>query len=298
MSSLLSDKSIEKIRPLRSILLRAAVWVFIAGVVISVIAILFSDDSSSKYIWKLLGTLFVLALAMVISVNNFKRIESKRADVQGFAMLGLISNILWAIAWILLIWEVFSYLTPCSTRYNCYTELSFFTKFAFIASSLSFLGLLGSNIMAIYEGSKKNAIFPIKITAIVCLAYEEIYSICTIIKSNLLPDRLGVLAGFCGVVWFIATIIALVIASSAKRADGIPKKDTSVVADDVQTAPVTPIPTAVKSDDELRTEIEARVRAEMETERAKQIEEEVRAKLAAEQSMQPEQPIPSEYPEN
>lgn len=259
MNGLFNTSTIETFKKFRSILLRSAIWIFIAGVIIGALLILVGDISQIAVIGQLLGTLFVLALAMIVSSNNFRRLESSDKTVQVFALVGLIFNLLWALLWILLIWDVFEYFTRTYS-------VSIFGKIAAIASSISALGFFGSNIMFIKEGTKRNIIHPLKMTAVICLIYECFYSVFIIteqFKFNEVTVRLGGLAAFAGFVWVVSTIIALIFSRQDSKATNNANKSA------------TPAASTTPSDDQLRAEIEEKVRREM-------IEKEVRAKMEQE----------------
>ena len=100
--------------------------------------------------------------------------------------------------------------------------------------------------MNIYEGEKKNMIRPLKITAVVCVVYEMLYSTIMVFAGydsieGELSTRLAMLAAFVGFAWLFIVIATLIISRGEKN----------------------------------RTELEEKVRREM-------IEKEVREKLEAE----------------
>ncbi len=264
MNGIFNKSTIETFKKFRNILFKTSIWVFIAGVVVGVLLILTgSSISEAEALLKVLGTLFILAFAMIISSNNFRRLEDGNSTAQVFALIGLISNLLWTFLWILLIWEVFS------TR-----SMSAVVKIATASSSLAALGFFGSNIMSIKEGTKRSTILPLKITSISCLAYNCLYMVFLAIadfKYDETAARFGALAYFTGVIWVIASIIALVLS----RQEQAPKNTNQPAA--------TPASPATPSDDQLRAEIEEKVRREM-------IEKEVRAKMEKEAADKAKQP--------
>lgn len=72
MSSIISKSSLEKLERIRKYVLRAAVWVLVGAVVTGAFMILFGGTESGEIIGKFMGTLFIVGLMMMISVNNFR----------------------------------------------------------------------------------------------------------------------------------------------------------------------------------------------------------------------------------
>ncbi len=277
MSSIISKENLEKLENIRKYVLKAAIWLLVGGVVLGAMTILFGGISSGEIIGKFMGTLFIVALMMIVSVNNFKMVASENATIQSFALVGLISNLVWALLWTLLCWMP-EWGATCnfSSCMNCKScGMSALFKFAVAFSYLSALGLIGSNVLSIYEGGKKSLIRPLKLTAVVCATYEFLYlTIMIFFDYNFASEfavRLGMLAAFAGFAWFAIVITALILSSNEKNRK---KKDTATTQknedDDAS---------ATKSGAELRVEIEEQVRREM-------IEEEVRARMEAEQNKQ------------
>ena len=283
MSSIISKENLKKLENTRKYILKAAIWLLVGGVVLGAITILVGGSSSGEIIGKFMGTMFIVALMMMISVNNFKRIAVEEPAVQIFALIGLVSNLVWTVLWTILCWnpelgEVCKY---GSTGYYSYgtictaTVMSGLLKSALVFSCLSALGLAGSNILVIYEGNKKSMIRPLKITAVVCASYEFLYFIFALFQDfNFQSEflaRLGMLSVFTGFAWFAIVIVALILSSNEKTKNKPAIQDT----DGDETAAKAPKP--AKTEAELRAEIEEQVRKEM-------IEKEVRAKIEAEQS--------------
>ncbi len=263
MNGIFNTSTIETFKKIRTGLLRTAIWIFIAGAVVGAMLILMGSSGSAKAIAQVMGTLFVLALAMIISSNNFYRLEKGDKTVQILALIGLVFNLVWAFLWVLLIWEVFKFFNQEGFHY----AVSIFAKLAMFSSYISGLGFFGSNIMSIKEGAKRNIVHPLKITALICLSYECAYfAIFTLVEANWSEPtaRLGLLAIFAGFIWVISSIIALIFSSQGRKTN-----------DNANQQPV------ASSDDQLRAEIEEKVRREM-------IEKEVRAKMEKEAAEKPE----------
>lgn len=266
MSSIVGKSTLAKLEDLRKIVLKSAIWVLVGAVIVGALTILFGGSESGDVMGKFMGTLFIVALMMMISVNNFKMVATENSEIQIFALIGLVSNIFWAVLWILLCWNPEWFIMR--SRGLSY-EMSLLAKFAFVFSYLSALGLFCSNIMNIYEGDKKNMIRPLKITAVVCIVYEMLFATVVTFSPRLLEgdfaERLSMLAGFVGFAWFFIVIAAWILSKNEKNRDGVNSKKMEKKKPEAK-------PVAPKTDEELRAEIEEKVRREM-------IEKEVRAEF-------------------
>ena len=262
MSSIISESSLQRLEGVKKYLLRGAIWLLVGSVVAGAILIMFGGiNDGGKAIGKFFGTLLIVALMILVCVNNFRMLATRKADVQVYALIGLVSNVVWAVLWILVV---------CFADVNVPEHLA---RFAAIFTYLSMLGLIGSNVMDIYEGEKRQLIRPLKITAVVCATYEMLYFTAITIAEHTdeseVIARLGLLAAFVGVVWIFIVIAALVISKDEKKKLNSASQQPAVGANNVAK------PAEKKSDEELRAEIEEQVRREM-------IEKEVRARMEAE----------------
>lgn len=285
MSSIISKANLEKMEKARKYVLKAAIWLLVGGVVFGAVTILIVGVSSGEIIGKFMGTMLIVALMMMISVNNFKRVASEDTAIQMFALTGLVSNLVWALLWIILCWMPEWGQTCTTTCMRCTSpscSTSLLLKFAAAFSYLSVLGLIGSNVLAIYEGSKRSMIRPLKITSVVCATYEFLYlTVLTFTGFSFASEfevRLGMLAVFAGFAWFAIVLAALIISSNEKSREWHKKEEAQSQEDVKDETKETKIVHG-KTDDELRAEIEERVRREM-------IEKEVRAKVEAEMAVQ------------
>ena len=280
MSSIFSESTINKFESFKKILLKTAIWTMVGGVALGVISILVGGSDSGTMILRLMGTVFLLGFMLLISVNNFRRIASGDALVQTLALIGLVTNVLWAVLWTMMVWAP-ELMTSCSdagarygARYETICNSSVLLKIAVCVSYLSSLGFFGSNIMSIFEGEKKGVIRPLKITCLVCLVYECLYGVVMVLINydfSELSQRFGMLAGFVGFAWVVMVIVALALSSSEKKRLSIASSSNSRVNEPINSG----VP--IKTDDELRAEIEEKVRREM-------IEKEVREQFAKEQN--------------
>ena len=295
-----SKETLSKINNYKGLLQKVIIWTLVGGAICGAFFILVGGIAGAEVIAKFMGTLFILAGAALVSLINFSKIEKKESSVQIFATIGVITNILWMVLWILALWGVFDIWArgQCRTYTNSnivaycpaigYSLLGMLTM---TVSYLSALGFFGAITLDVYEGNKKSTIRPLKLTAITCLCYTELHAILRIFtySSNSsysstasISERFDILATFTGFVWFITVVVAAILARHEKNAEEYAekkKKDEEqqkiLVQAAANVAAKQATPSAPKTDEELRAEIEEKVRREM-------IEKEVREKLEKE----------------
>ena len=269
----------EKIKQIKNIIMKSIVWTLVGSVAIGAISILLIGTDGFEVVGKFMGTLFILAGAALVSVVDFHSIESGEKSAQALAILGIVMNVIWAFLWILAMWGVFD-IWACKS-YSCSGTYSIPGIFTMAATSLSMLGLFGSYTMSLYEGAKRSTIRPLKITAVICLAYEELYSVINLFiprsrSYSSTDDRFGMLAVFTGAIWFIVMIVAIVMSKREKDALYLAnQKKEEEKKEEEKKDEKKEEKSAPKTDDELRAEIEEKVRREL-------IEKEVREKLEKE----------------
>ncbi len=273
--SLFSKNALLKMQKARKIFLKFAVWILIGELVLGAILILV--DSWDIAVGRIQRTFLTLALVLLVSVNNFIRIEKGDKIMQAFALVGFINNLIWGIFVILLMWEIVpftwaeeimeasirsGYSYP-STKYHMtgYAMTMFISAFAAVA------GFCISNILSIKETIK--VVKPLKIAAIVCIAYLWIFgTIAVLIELEYKnAEKLYQLAELAGSALGITALAAVIISRTNK-------KKVAELNDIMNGVPAQFVP---KTDTELRAEIEEKVRREM-------IEKEIRAKIEAEKS--------------
>jgi len=308
MSKLISDQSLEKFKAFRKNLLKIAMWIFVGGVVTGVLLILFGGTDSAEVMGKIMGTLFLLALGFAVSSNLVGKLEEDNVAAQGFAFLGIFASLAAIVMWILFTWGVFPEYakTNCSGIFDCYNAgYHIMYKISLFITYLASLGFFAANTIAIKEYDRGSAMKPLKITAVIALVYTEIYSAITVFNNNTVfntqndfSTRLNLLAAFASGIWLIATIVALIISHGAKKQltrnnltserDLLEKVHKQL--DEIQNAKAPEVKVSEPKKDELpddeeemRKEIEKRVRAEMmEKEIREKVEAEMKAKKDAE----------------
>ena len=300
MGKLINNQSLEKFKSVRKNLLKIAMWIFVGGVVTGVLFILFGGSDSAVIIGRIMGTLFLLAVAFAVSSNLIGRLEEDNAVAQVFAIIGIFSTVIAMVFWILYIWEAFPQYaqTMCKGMFDCITGFHLMYKITLCITYLASLGFFAANIVSIKEYDRGGALKPLKITSVICLVYAELYAAIMVFNDNIViqndfSGRLGVLAAFAGGVWIIVTIVALIVSHGAKKQiarnnltserellekvhkqlDDMAAPKNSSDAEDVDKKEEG----GEMSDEEkkIREEIEKRVRAEL-------IEREIREKVEAE----------------
>ena len=272
-NSLFNEDTLQKIQKTRKIFLKFAVWILIAELVLGAVLIL--TGSWDVAIGRIQGTFLILALILFVSVNNFIRIEKGNKTIQILALIGFVSNLIWGIFAFLLMWEIVPFhWTEEIMRTSSYSgysypsakyHMTFYAIIMFIASYAAAAGFWISNILSIKETIK--LVKPLKITAVVCVAYLWIFgTIVTPIEPEFKDvERLYQLAGLAGLAFGITALAALIISKTNKKK--VAESNATMNGVSTQFTP--------KTEAELRAEIEEKVRREM-------IEKEVRAKMEAE----------------
>ena len=159
----------------------------------------------------------------------------------------------------------------CPVGVITYYAPSVWYKILSVLASLAGAGFWISNVMSIKETVK--VVMPLKVASVICETYVAIYAIVAVF-SNLEvvtnAPELATLTGFLGFAFVAMAVTAWIISKTTGK-----KQASEALAN---------VP---KTDEELRAEIEEKVRREM-------IEKEVRAKMEAEMSGQesvPEEPV-------
>lgn len=268
MSSIYSEKTLGGLQTFKKYLFRFAVGVLILGIVIGAIIVLFDEKGmdASNALAKCISTTIIIGVMLMVTTGELKLIESRRASVQVLATIGLASNLLWALLWVIVVWtESFAYCSSSSIFGGTYSYCTVSTifKIATVCTSMSAFGLICSAIMNMYEGNRKDVLLPLKITTATLAGYQFIYASVAVLADFQINDRFANLSGFAGAIWFFVWLVTLVISHNEK-------KRAKVAAPAAE--PAKPV---AKTDDELRAEIEEKVRREM-------IEKEVREKLEKE----------------
>lgn len=255
---LFSELTMQKIKKVRKVFLWTAVWLLIGEFVLGAILIL--TQSWNVSIGKIQGTFLIITAILFVGVNNFIRLEKGSKAIQVFAAICFVANIIWAILACLLIWEVVPFnwfergvrtgIFGVEYETNIY-HMTFWAMTMAVALYAALASFWMSNVMAIKE--TVGAVKPLKITSMVCIVYIWAFGTITTLAEIDAEDALNLyqLSGLAGLAFGITTLAAWIISIANK-------KKVSVVPG--------------KTEEELRTEIEEKVRREM-------IEKEVRGQV-------------------
>lgn len=259
MSSLISDPNLVRIRVFRKYFFRVAVWTLIAGVVMVVVSVFASRTLEwDTTLLKITFTLFALALAMLVSVNSLRLLDDQRLPIQIFAIGTMICTALWVILWLMTTW--------CPAVYRQGAEIH---KAVRIMMYFAIYGFAILNLWHMYEGKRIDLVRPLKAVITVLITYLVAYNTMTLLTDSLrgeMAEKLAILANLAVLLGLLLFVIAWVISRTERGRTKAMR---------------------VKSNDELRFEIEDRLRRES-------IEQEVREKLAAEKKARSKQSEKSE----
>ena len=252
---LFSDERIARLRVWRKNILRIAIWLLIAGVIAGVLLILLGDTKEiAEAISKTMGNIFLVAVMMVVCVLSFHLIESRKNVVQIFSTICLFTSLVWALLWSLSIWAweplfmtevrdeaactqyierennyVKKYggtrISTCPDYVGVKHELTVLFRLTAVITIVSGYSLIAALIMNLYEGKRKDLIRPLKIVGVSLAGYEAVY-FCLMVLMNWPDgfDKMGMLAGFAGTIWFLVIIVAWVISHNEKGRDGVGRK--------------------------------------------------------------------------
>lgn len=214
MNDLSSEPMKLRLKSIRKVILWMAVCILIGELVVGVILVL--AQSFNEAIGKLMGTFALCALALFVSVNNFSVIEKGKSAAQGFAIVGLISNVTWLLFAILLIWGFVPFMEMTGTGF-IKSELSIFARLLIVSVDIALVCFCVSNVLMIEETLKP--VKPLKITAIVCVMYCGIYAmIVSITGFSFNSDPRWYILYSIGMLGFIVmTIAASTISKSGKK---------------------------------------------------------------------------------
>ena len=101
------------LKQIKRVLLRTTISLFTFSAVVAIIIVLGAAEFDST-IGRIIGTTTILGLLSMLSMNNVDRLDSESIAARSLSAVALVSNLVWAIPWLLLGWEVFDYtlLTP------------------------------------------------------------------------------------------------------------------------------------------------------------------------------------------
>ncbi|MBR5418706.1 hypothetical protein IK110_00410 [Candidatus Saccharibacteria bacterium] len=274
MKSLLSDNAIAAVSNSKKYIFRIAVGVIIAAVVLSVFLILFGNFDNinnweTNVFGRVISTMFMLGIMLVLLHVTTRLLESKNPVSQIFAIIGGFFTIIYTTLGILSAWMTSGLFAEAGSGLARACAVTF---------SMTLFGLVCGAMMNIYEGKRRDVILPLKITATVLVGYELLYTTIVILTESAGNERLAILAGFAGMLWFFIWIVLLVLSRGEKKraiAEGTYYKKTAPVKEEPVATIAVVEEKKEKTDDELRAEIREKLRRE-------QIEREVREEMEKE----------------
>ena len=237
--SLFNEETLLKIHNKRDVFHTASVWTLIAGLVIGAVTILIGGLDS--IFAKIQGSFLIVVLILLVSANNFRRMEKGNKPIQLFSLIGFISNYICGIFALLIVWEIVQPQWPEEVMHTIsYSEISYSTTtyhltiyamIMLISAYAAAAGFLISNILSIKETIK--LVKPLKITAVVCIVY--LWAIGTITApiepENESISNLLLIAVLAWTIFPITTIDAFIISKinkdKAVSVDIAPTKDVT-----------------------------------------------------------------------
>lgn len=222
MNSLFSEKTIASIKNIRKTFLWAAVFILIGEVVVGAVLIL--AESFNEVIGRLMLTFALCAIVLFVGVNNFSRMEKGDRLVQGFALVSLITNLIWLLIAILMIWEVTAFYettqvqsTILSSRVTSKTGLTVMAKIMIAALDVATACFWISNVWSIKETVKP--VRPLKITALVCELYCGIYAVVITLGDlqNVTDVKWNTLAGLAALAFIVMASAALIVSRNGEK---------------------------------------------------------------------------------
>ncbi len=218
-----------KIRTIKKKFLWVAVCLLIVELIIGAIQILSQAFDSS--IGKILASFGSCTVALFISINSFSKMEKENRLIQGFALVGLITNLAWLIFTIMLIWE----LVPSFIDSGfLHTQLSSFSRITSLLFDINIMCLVFTIIWSIEETEKP--IRPLKITAIICASYCSIYEIIVLLSDtyNTINSRWYFLSILMGFACIVMGCVAAVISKNSKKRIAKEKPEKSLDNPEIQ----------------------------------------------------------------
>ena len=227
MSSLFGEKTIETIKRIKKTFLWTAVFILIGEVIVG--AVLIVAQSFDLIIGRFMATFALCAVVLFVGVNNFSRMEKEDKLVQGFALVSLITNLIWLLIAILMIWELTAFLETAQVRsayssrmYTTTIGLTAMAKIMIIALDVAAACFWISNVWSIKETVKP--VRPLKITALVCELYCGIYAVVVTLGDfqNAADARWYMLAGLAGFAFVVMACAAVIVSRSGeKKSEGM-----------------------------------------------------------------------------
>lgn len=225
---------------LKKPLLRATIGLFGLSAAMGIFFVVGAPEGEA---WRFLATTTLLAFFSLFTSNNILRLDNPSPLIKYFAAAAIVSNLLWAGPWLVIIWELIG---------SSWSGLEVVWRSIWIFTVLSICLTLTGSFLNMKQGSQGFTVA--RYTAIASAWLLFLY---------LLPAMLDISEpDYLGETWQLIAIASIVFAFSAistpvlakLKPSGKPTKDDDYRAQ-------------IRA--ELRAEIEAEVRAELKREQAK-----------------------------
>ena len=227
----------SKISSIKNYVLYLAFGVFILYAIIGGILVLANPDILSDT-GKILTPLAILAVSVVVLIDNFRKLNSDSKGAQTLALISLILGPLCVLFLTLMIWEVIPYYEEMDSYgyfYSYYSSTpTVFAKLITSAVYLEALAFFGSNILAIKENSQKivSIIKPVAVTVLSCAVLFGILNIFVDFGNDYLASAKMNILSMITWISFIGTSIAAFFISKAAVWD---KKEVTSIEKTAQT---------------------------------------------------------------
>ena len=255
MKSIFDDQTLSKFKKIREICLKVFVGILIAEVVLWAIIIL--AQQSNEIVRNFQSTFLTLAVALFVLILDFRCIEKGRRLAQILALVSLATFGIWVVMQLLMTWGAFE-MYDDKGFFGIGTRLSIFGKIGSVISCAMYASMFGALVSKIEENG--GPIKPLKITALICMAYIWAFMTIVSINGDLTHDY-GPAVSLCGlaVLAFIVLWIAAAVISRSNRKDKI---DHAVNASQN-------VKNEAKTQDEIKALVEKEVQERLAEERAK-----------------------------
>ena len=216
--------------------------------------IIFVLVDTDKIAWRIIGTTAILGFLSLLSMNNVVRLEATRTPIRLLSITALVSNIVWSLPWIGMVWGIFGFFlcsggTNCSNEYYAFLDLVY--KIIVTASIVSIVTTIVANLLMIEQRS----------LSIKALRVLSIISI-TILGIYFLPPLWFHIDSYFELTWRIIAVVAILFVFSCCVLPVLMRAETNKLQ-----KPSTHIDEAA-----IRREIETEVRAKLAHEQQNTIE--------------------------
>ncbi|MBQ9019936.1 hypothetical protein IJ096_01270 [Candidatus Saccharibacteria bacterium] len=239
MNRILEFPIISKLINLRPHLLKIAVGIFAASILIGLFSAIVG--TSGNFLMALFCVLLMLSILTLISAGIVRCLESKDRISQILALLGLVSIVVCFISWLIIFFgiadpyshvdpgvqEVTCVQTPCDPIELAPTEgYSVIGKIAYLSASLVIFFLIAANLMTIKTENRHHIIPILKYVALAGILFDEVYVAVFLLKGHTLDNPsvndpvisvMGTIVIITSIIAVISTIAAIYLSRTTER---------------------------------------------------------------------------------